>query len=118
MLMGGLPMDNRPDVGLPECAEVDLQFPGHDCIYARTRDVSDTGMFVETEAARLPPHAMVKVRVWTKPRRSSFSLMGIITRRTARGVDVMYLCGTEAANEKLRAWASGVQRVDRSSATV
>jgi hypothetical protein len=96
-------MDNRSNARQPISADVELHFPGHDCVYAKARDISGKGMFVETKGVRLPPHAMVKIRVWTKARRSSFHILGIIVRRTGFGVGVMCLHGAESAEQQLQA---------------
>lgn len=108
-------MDPNNKTRLPVFADVDLQFPGHEYISARARDISDKGMFVETAGTRLPPHAMVNVRVWNQARRSCFHVMCIIMRRTCHGVGVMFLRGTEKAEQELRAWRAGFAHASRST---
>lgn len=111
-------MDRQNLLQLPVFADVDLQFPGYDYITARARDIGDKGMFVETAGARLPPHAMVNVRVWNHARRSSFHVMCIIMRRKCHGIRVMFLRGTEKAEEELQAWRNGFRQAACSRTTV
>ncbi len=98
-------MDNRSSVRLPVHTDVDIQFPGHGFLAARTRDISHKGMFVDTGGIYLPPHALVNVRVWTEYRHQAtyFQMLGVVAHRTRRGVGLMYVHGLEKAYRQLQA---------------
>jgi len=99
-------MDNQSSACLASCADVDLQFPGHDFIAARARDINPSGMFVETNSEALPPHAMVKIRVWTETRlrATCIDVLGVIAYRTGEGIGVRCVHGLEKAHEQLQAF--------------
>lgn len=110
-------MEHRLHQRVSVCKQIDVEYPGGKTIAGTIRDISSGGVFVELCTTNLPPHGLVRLRIPSRhgAQEPCIPIPAAVTRRTRKGVGLLY-CGSFAhIREHIRAWFESTEPVWRAA---
>ncbi|MCO6414512.1 MAG: PilZ domain-containing protein [Thiogranum sp.] len=84
-------MEHRRNKRISTYKEVSVEYPGARTFIGRMRNISSGGVFVELDAADLPPHALVKLLLPANGAklRANLRIPVAVVRRTHDGIGLL-----------------------------